>query len=417
MPCVPQLVGPGGSFNRMIDLAHLRQTIEARTETPDDLPLHLKAFTWWMQGRSGWEMGVLDAATAATGAARLPDHAAAAGYAWLSLRLPPSNDQPIRDCLAWLVERRYFLSSRPLALERDGVAVLGLSLAIRALPDADNLRQWLNGFIAEALETLPADTWEGSLMSGAHIVLNPAEEAALRPRLKGEIAVAFCERQIIGSYVGGGETAVEAIAGMDGLNEGPMRAAVLLVALDRLLKDNIPARLANIELRDVCKVVQGLPRSMKRWAWDETKKTPRSALGRWNIENEYHLQSLLWAVLAPLFDDLDDEEYLKSIGQLKPRCDLAIPSLNLIIEAKFIRPGTSFAKVIGEIAEDVTIYLRSDTPWRHLIAIVWDDGARTEEHHEFIAGLRNIHGIIDTVIIPRPAKMRREIVEGDSKRA
>ena len=138
--------------------------------------------------------------------------------------------------------------------------------------------------------------------------------------------------------------------------------------------------------------------------------------GRWDIENEYHLQSLLWAVFAPIFDDLDDEEYLKSIGQLKPRCDLAIPSLTLIIEAKFIRPGTSFAKVIGEIAEDVTIYLRSDTPWQHLIAVVWDDAARTEEHHEFLAGLRGIQGIVDAVVIPRPMKMRRDIADVAPKR-
>lgn len=191
---------------------------------------------------------------------------------------------------------------------------------------------------------------------------------------------------------------------------------MLLVALDRVLKDSVPARLAEIEIRDVCNIVQGLPRAMKRWVWDETKKTPLSLAGRWDIENEYHLQSLLWAVFAPIFDDLDDEEYLKSIGPLKPRCDLAIPSLNLIIEAKFVRPGTSFAKVIGEIAEDVAIYLRSDTPWQHLIAVVWDDGARTEEHHEFLAGLRGIQGIVDAVVISRPAKMRRDIDAIASKR-
>jgi hypothetical protein len=393
----------------MIDLSHLRQTIESRTEAPDDLPLHLKAFTWWMRGQTGWEEGVLDAAFAAVGAARLPDHAAAAGFAWRSLGQPPTEAEPIRDCLAWLAERRYFLPSRPLTLERDGVAVLGLSLATRALADAEGQRQWLNGFITEALKTLPADTWEGSFMSAARIVLNPAQEAVLLPSLKGEVTVALCERHLIGSYVGKGEAAVEAITGMEGLDEGPVRAAVLLVALDRLLKDNIPARLANIEVRDVCRIVQGLPRAMKRWVWDETKKTPLSAPGRWDIENEYHLQSLLWAVFAPIFDDLDDEEYLKSIGQLKPRCDLAIPSMSLIIEAKFIRPATSFAKVIGEIAEDVTIYLRSDTPWQHLIAVVWDDAARTEEYHEFLAGLRGIQGIVDAVVIPRPAKMRRDI--------
>jgi hypothetical protein len=399
----------------MIYLARLRQTIVSRTETPHDLPLHLKAFTWWMLGQTGWEQGILDEAFAATGAARLPDHAAAAGFAWRSLGLRPTEAEPIRDCLAWLAERRYFLTSRPLTLERNGVAVLGLSLAVSALADAEGPRQWLDGFTAKALESLPAHTWDGSLMSAARIVLNPAQEAALLSGLKGDIAVALCERRLIGSYVGNGEAAAQAITAMDGLDEGPVKAAVLLVALDRVLKDTIPARLANIEVQDVCRIVQGLPRAMKRWVWDEKGKTPLSAAGRWDIENEYHLQGLLWAIFAPLFADLDDEEYLKSIGPLKPRCDLAIPSLSLIIEAKFIRPGTSFAHVIGEIAEDVSIYLRSDTPWRHLIAVVWDDGARTEEHHEFLTGLRGIDGIVDAVVIPRPSKMRREITGDVSK--
>jgi hypothetical protein len=399
----------------MIDIAELRQTLENRTPTPDDLPLHLRAFTWWMRGLTGWEKGILDTASAAVGAERLPDHAAAAGFAWLSLGRPVAEADPIRDCLTWLAARRYFLSSRPWTLERDGVAVLGMSLAIRALPQAENLRQWLDHFVAEALKTLPVNTWEGSLMSAARIVLDPAREAALLPALKGEVAASLYERRLIGSYVGRGEAAGEALARMDGLNEGPARAAVLLVALDRLLKDTIPARLANIEIADVCKIAQGLPRSMKRWVWDEAKKTPNSVPGRWDIENEYHLQSLLWAVFAPLFEDLDDEEYLKSIGQLQPRCDLAIPSLNLIIEAKFVRPKTRFAAVIGEIAEDASIYIRADTPWRHLIAVVWDDGARTEEHHEFLAGLRKIDGVVDAVVIPRPSRMRREFVAAKPK--
>ena len=394
----------------MIDLLQLRETLESRTETTADLPLHLKAFTWWMRGQTGWEKSILDTASASVGAARLPDHAAAAGFAWLSSGQSQAEAEPIRDCLAWLAERRYFLPGRPFTLERDGVAVLGLSLAIRVLPDVTSPRQWLDAFIAEALKTLPADTWEGSLMSAARIVLHPAEEAALLPTLKGEIAVALCERRLIGSYVGGGDAARVALSRMDGLDEGPAKAAVLLVALGRMLKDSIPARLANIEIKDVCKIVQGLPRAMKRWVWDETKKTPLSAPGRWDIENEYHLQSLLWSVFAPIFDDLDDEEYVKSLGQLHPRADLAIPSLCLIIEAKFIRPGTSFTKIIGEIAQDVSIYLRSDTPWRHLIAVVWDDGARTEEHHEFLAGLRKLPGVADAVVIPRPARMRRESV-------
>lgn len=111
---------------------------------------------------------------------------------------------------------------------------------------------------------------------------------------------------------------------MKGLDEGSARAATLLVAFDRLVADSLPARLANVEIDDVRRIVQALPRAMKCWTWDDAPKSPRSVLGRWDIENEYHVQNMLWAILAPLFPDLDDEEYLKSLGQLQPCCDLAI---------------------------------------------------------------------------------------------
>lgn len=395
----------------MTDLAKLKQTIQSRTETPSELPMHLKAFVWWMLGHKGWEKAILAEAAAAVGAARLPDHAAAAGFAWHSLRELHGDPEPIRDCITWLSQRQYFLPNRPRALERDGAAMLGLSLAIRFLATAGDQRDWLAGLLAQAMQSLAGDTWEGSLILASQTILEPELEAQAIPRMKAEVAVALCEKRLIGTYADKGDAAKHAIATLDGLDEGSARAAVLLVALDRLTVDSLPARLANIEVEDVCRIAQGLPRAMKRWAWDEKGKTPRSRPGRWEVENEYHLQSLLWAVFAPIFSDLDDEEYLKSLGQLQPRCDLAIPSLNLIIEAKYVRPATKFSKVIGEIAEDVTLYLRHGLHWRHLVVVVWDDAARTEEHPEFIAALRDMDGIAGAVVIPRPSMMRRTTTE------
>jgi hypothetical protein len=60
---------------------------------------------------------------------------------------------------------------------------------------------------------------------------------------------------------------------------------------------------------------------MGRWTFELEKRTVNSAVARWDVENEYHVQNLLWAVLAPLFPDIDDEENLPSIGHKKPRAD------------------------------------------------------------------------------------------------
>jgi hypothetical protein len=40
-----------------------------------------------------------------------------------------------------------------------------------------------------------------------------------------------------------------------------------------------------------------------------------------------------------------------------------------------------------------------------VIAVIWDDGARTEEHNELRRGLWGLNGLFDVVIISRPAFM------------
>lgn len=398
------------------DLADLRRTLADRTKTPDGMPIHLRAYTWWMLGRTGWQTNIVAEAGTATGAAKRPDHAAAIGYACHPQDALSGNRALVRDLFEWLSARQYFIPHRPQYLEQDGIALLGLSLAVRCLPDLTQFQPWLNELAEKSLELLPKATWDSALTAASRCVLDPSQELHLVPTMLAEVAVALRSKGLLTSYGTSGPQAWSAISAMHGLDEGAARASTLLIAFDQLLADSLPARLVTLEMDDVRRIVLGLPRAVQRWTWDDGARTPRSAPGRWEIENEYHVQNLLWAILAPLFPDLDDEEYLKSIGQRQPRYDLAVPSLNLIIEVKFVRQGTSFSKVIGEIAEDVTLYLRRDTPWRSLIPVVWDDAARTEEHHELLRGLRGMEGIGEAVVIPRPARMARIPIAGSTRR-
>ena len=119
---------------------------------------------------------------------------------------------------------------------------------------------------------------------------------------------------------------------------------------------------------------------------------------------------MLWAVLAPVFPDLDDEEWLKSLGHHHPRADLAIPSLRVIIEVKFARrDGKSFSDLIQEVAADASTYLQDGSGYTNIIAFIWDDAARTEEHAELHQGLLRIRGVIDAIVLPRPRKMDRSL--------
>jgi hypothetical protein len=82
--------------------------------------------------------------------------------------------------------------------------------------------------------------------------------------------------------------------------------------------------------------------------------------------------------------------------------------LRLIVEVKFMRGGKAqFPKVIQEVAADAGTYLQEGSGYQHIVAFVWDDEARTEEHAELRDGLLRIRGVSDAIILPRAAKMRR----------
>jgi hypothetical protein len=151
-------------------------------------------------------------------------------------------------------------------------------------------------------------------------------------------------------------------------------------------------------------------RGLKRWTYETEPRTPKSAVARWDIENEYHVQNLLWTILAPVFPDVDDEENLPSIGHARPRADLAVPSLRTLIEVKFLRRSghAALREITEEIAADTSLYLSRTSNFDTIVVVVWDDCVQTEQHHELQSGIESIKGVAAAVIIPRPSRMKRE---------
>jgi hypothetical protein len=187
---------------------------------------------------------------------------------------------------------------------------------------------------------------------------------------------------------------------------GQAQTVLTLRAFDVLCERNMPARLGRLEPDDVVRVLQGVVRSMRLWTWEDNPRTSTSPTVRWGIEHEYHVQNLLWAVMAPLFPDLDAEVYTDPVGQKNPRMDLTVPSMGLVVEVKFMRPGASFAKIVEEVAADASLY-GADPRWRVLIPFVWDDSARIEEHAKLVDGLRKLDMVHDAVVMARPGKLER----------
>jgi len=115
----------------------------------------------------------------------------------------------------------------------------------------------------------------------------------------------------------------------------------------------------------------------------------------------------LYVLLAPIFDDIADEINLQQVGQKNPRADLYLPGLHTIIEVKYRKNNKkSFSKLIGEVAEDASLY-HADIKYKdaRLVCFLWDHTRSTQEHGKFREGVLSIQGIDACVVVSSPSFM------------
>ena len=115
--------------------------------------------------------------------------------------------------------------------------------------------------------------------------------------------------------------------------------------------------------------------------------------------DEYSVQRILWTMLAGNYVDLRDEQWLKEFGVYQPRADLAIESMKVVIEAKFIRKIADFRKVQNELIVDAKTYTQDLKRFDKVISVVYDDSSSIHEHEKFCAALKSVEHMIDVVIL------------------
>ncbi|HDS1579871.1 TPA: hypothetical protein QEL15_001950 [Stenotrophomonas maltophilia] len=96
---------------------------------------------------------------------------------------------------------------------------------------------------------------------------------------------------------------------------------------------------------------------------------------------------------------------LQPVGQKNPRIDLYLPSLHTIIEVKCRKDAKkSFATLIGEIAEDASLY-RADPKYKdaRIISFLWDSTRATQEHAKFKEGVLGMNGVDGCVVTSAPS--------------
>jgi hypothetical protein len=342
-----------------------------------------------------------------TGQMRHPEHIAALGYG-AGARQLASADAPLLEAeIKRLSGRAFFAHGRPLRFEIDGIALLGVAMGVVAGADTA-LTTWCLGLLDRSAAQVVTDPWQQGLVRAAFHALGRTD-IRITPT---DLAAACATKGLYADLpLSDREDAWRSTVGLIPHQEGPARDAVRLAVFEHEFSRLGQIALAKPTRGDLLALLQGVGRGMKRWTFEHTKRTANSEIARWDIENEYHVQNLLWAVLAPVFPNLEDEEYLPSIGHKKPRADLGIPSLRTIIEVKFLRGRgqRALAEITEEIAADASLYLSRTADYDNIMAFVWDDAAQTEQHHELRQGIETIKGVTAAVILPRPSSMQKPV--------
>jgi len=143
----------------------------------------------------------------------------------------------------------------------------------------------------------------------------------------------------------------------------------------------------------VTSLLDGFLPAMERWQ------------KKWTIEDEYDVQALLWLILRSSFEDARYEEYLPKLGRSGQRYDIGIPSLGLIVEAKYVRTKGEFQKIVDEIGKD-SAQLQPQSLFTAIVVFVYDKSCSVENHEWVRQTLESIALVKRAIIVPAPATSR-----------
>lgn len=184
------------------------------------------------------------------------------------------------------------------------------------------------------------------------------------------------------------------------------RAVVWLKALDILV--DYASRALFPSISDTIYILENVQHALKRWKWEDKAQRKSTMPARWLIDDEYDVQSLLWAILYPIYgSELVDETYLANWGFVQPRADLGILKIKLIIEVKFARSPNDFAEFEEQVSGDLGLYFKDPGQFDRMVVFVYDDcdTAHPEKYDSLRNALKKRERIEDVVFVRRPGML------------
>jgi hypothetical protein len=349
-------------------------------------------------------------AAAAKGAERSSRNVAVLGFACGVGKLKPRFAAEFASQLDWSIGRPNFATGgEPCGVVADPMNFAGIMAGAESaleIAKRRQFKQWAAAVWKDADGLIQDGCWRRGLLDALGRRISVAKASA-------EVAnavwlAAALHRRGWGEPTEKSVSAIlkAALSEASTVTDG-FEAGLRLAAIDWGVQRAMDFDIAALTVTDVANVLNRVPTVFQRWTWEHKPRTSKIGAEprRWHIENEYHFQSLLYAVLKPLIPALEEEQYLPPTGRYQPRADLCVLGLELVVEVKFWYRGKSVKELTEEVAADLTLYLRKESPYRTVIAAIWDDGARTEEQTELKRGLKGLIGLFDVVIVNRPSCM------------
>lgn len=388
--------------------ATLQRTLAHRPQT--DLAI---VFSYWILMRpadAAEAAKIVSEAVQKSGAQQDFQTIATLGFATASRLFDINRSATLKQGLNRLAGRQAFVDEVPMAFCSDAVGILGVALGTKFLADASvsaKIVTWLSSFLMRICHMDGTEDWQRCLFQGADRVLGGSVGLASPPI--DQTADVYSALTAKGIFVTNGKTTEQEekalrLILLQGTHEIPYeRAAVRLAALEYAVRSAPTLVPGRVSAEHLVRLLERVPAGLRKWTWETQPRTTSSTARQWHIDHEYHVQNLLWALLAPIFPDLDDEQYLAKIAQKNPRADLYIPSMKLIVEVKFLRAGDRMQKIIDEISSDASLYTAMGNDCAGIIPFIWDDSARSQEHDYLRQGLKKLSGIIDAIVVSRPS--------------
>lgn len=336
------------------------------------------------------------------------------GYAAAARVLKDVDLDFLKNSLMWISGREPFIG-KELQLQgfcTDVISLLGIALGAKTLDDVKvnlKIRDWFAKFIDQSFRCRLSE-WEKSILVAVcqTIGIQAQVDFIYQPTL-ADVRISLKEKGAL-NYDADLERkdrySVLLLIKQGSANDlSDAQVATRLAALFSNQRITPIVNLNGATVDDVSRILKRIPDAFRLWTWEERPRTKGGTARKWDIDNEYHVQNLLYFLLSPYFPELIEEENLPSVGQKKPRADLLIPNLSLIIEVKFMRKKTTPQDMIEQISADSGLYLTQESSYDKIIVFIWDDSNQSQEHDYMCKGLRRISGIVDAIVMSRPGKL------------